>query len=78
MGGEIKDNELVCPYHGARFSTKGECTNLDRITCQHIIDTNYNNYAKKIHLYQYPCVERNGYIFIYLEIFKEKDTDLTN
>ena len=29
--------------------------NLERITCQHIIDSNYNNYAKKIHLYQYPC-----------------------
>ena len=40
MGGDIKDGELVCPYHGARFSSKGECTNLDRITCQHIVDTN--------------------------------------
>ncbi len=64
-GGEIVQGELVCPYHGARFSTKGECTNLDRITCQHIVDSNYKNYAKKIHLYQYPCVEKDGYIYIY-------------
>ena len=65
MGGEIKDGELVCPYHGARFSPDGECTNLDRITCNHIVDTNYDNYAKKIHLYQYPCREQDGYIYIY-------------
>ncbi len=64
-GGEIDNGELVCPYHGARFSSKGECTNLDRITCQHIVDTNYNNYAKKIHLYQYPVQEKDGYIYIY-------------
>ncbi len=65
QGGELKEGEIVCPYHGARFSTSGECTNLDRITCQHIVDTNYNNYAKKIHLYQYPCIEIDNYIFIY-------------
>ena len=26
-GGQIKEGELICPYHGARFSSKGECTN---------------------------------------------------
>tara|TARA_Y100001968_G_scaffold118117_2_gene107575 strand:- start:5 stop:1339 length:1335 start_codon:yes stop_codon:yes gene_type:complete len=65
IGGEINDGELVCPYHGARFSSKGNCTNIDRITCNHIVDTNYDNYAKKIHLFQYPCEERDGYIYIY-------------
>ncbi|WP_320676722.1 Rieske 2Fe-2S domain-containing protein [Prochlorococcus sp. MIT 1300] len=65
QGGQIKDGNIVCPYHGARFSTEGECTNLERITCQHIVDSNYNNYAKKIHLYQYPCIEVDGYIYIY-------------
>ncbi len=65
IGGDIKGGELVCPYHGARYSSKGECTNLDRITCQHIVDSNYNSYAKKIHLYQYPTIEKDGYIFIY-------------
>ena len=64
-GGEIKEGELVCPYHGARFSSTGACTNLDRITCSHIVESNYDNYAKKIHLSQYPCVEKDGYIYIY-------------
>ncbi len=65
IGGELKEGELVCPYHGARFSSKGECTNLDRLTCSHIVESNYDNYAKKIHLSQYPCVEKDGYIYIY-------------
>ena len=37
LGGEVINGQLVCPYHGARFSSQGSCTNLDRITCQHII-----------------------------------------
>ncbi len=63
-GGEIIDGELVCPYHGAKFSSTGKCTNLSRITCNHIVDSNYNNYATKIHLYQYLCKEVGDYIFI--------------
>ena len=65
IGGEVKDGELVCPYHGARFSSNGECTNLSRITCNHIVDDNYDNYASKIHLYQYICKEIGNYIYIY-------------
>ncbi len=64
-GGEVKEGELVCPYHGARFSSKGKCTNLSRITCNHIVDDNYDNYASKIHLYQYVCKEISDYIYIY-------------
>ncbi len=65
LGGQLINGQLVCPYHGARFSSQGSCTNLDRITCQHIIDSNYDNYAKSIKLLQYPCVEKEGYIYIY-------------
>ena len=65
LGGEVVNGQIVCPYHGARFSPQGRCTNLDRITCQHIIDSNYDNYAKSIKLLQYPCVEKGGYIYIY-------------
>ncbi len=65
LGGNVTGGQLVCPYHGARFSSEGDCTNLERITCQHIVDTNYDNYAKKIHVYQYPCIEVDGYIYIY-------------
>ena len=43
-GGSLISGELVCPYHGARFSSKGECTNLDRITCSLIVESNYDNW----------------------------------
>ncbi len=65
IGGQVIDGELVCPYHGARYSSEGKCTNLSKITCNHIVDDNYNNYASKIHLYQYICKEIGGYIYIY-------------
>ncbi len=65
IGGEVKGGELVCPYHGAKFSSDGKCTNLSRITCNHIVDSNYDNYASKIHLYQYICREIGDYIYIY-------------
>ena len=37
-GGSISNGELTCPYHGARFSSEGNCQNIDRITCSHIVD----------------------------------------
>ena len=66
--GDLYNGELTCPYHGAKFTSEGSCKNIDRLTCSHIIDSNYKNYAKKIHLYQYKTLEKDDYIFInYLE-----------
>ena len=66
--GDLYKGELTCPYHGAKFTSEGSCKNIDRLTCSHIVDSNYNNYAKKIHLYQYKTLEKDEYIFInYLE-----------
>ena len=42
--GSIINGEITCPYHGAKFSSEGTCQNLDRITCSHIVDNNYDNY----------------------------------
>jgi len=75
-GGSISNGEITCPYHGAKFSSEGSCQNLDRITCSHIIDNNYDNYAKRIHLSQYKAVENDNYIFVYFA--KKSETDLNN
>ena len=64
-GGDLNNGEITCPYHGAKFSSEGSCKNVDRITCSHIIDNNYESYAKKIHLYQYKTLEKDDYIYIY-------------
>jgi len=76
FGGTLSNGVITCPYHGAKFSSEGSCQNLDRITCSHIIDNNYDNYAKRIHLSQYKALEKNEYIFVH---FSEKSqTDLKN
>ena len=77
-GGTITNGELTCPYHGARFSSDGSCQNIDRITCSHIVDNNYDNYAKRIHLSQYKAVEKDNYIFINFTNKSEKDLNNIN
>jgi len=76
FGGTLSNGVITCPYHGAKFSSEGSCQNLDRITCSHIVDNNYDNYAKRIHLSQYKALEKNGYIFVHYS--KKSDTDLNN
>ena len=75
-GGSISNGEITCPYHGAKFSSSGSCQNLDRITCSHIVDNNYDNYAKKIHLSQYKALEKDDYIFVYFS--RKSETDLND
>ena len=75
-GGSILNGVITCPYHGARFSSKGNCQNLDQITCSHIVDDNYDNYAKKIHLSQYKTKENDDYIFVYFS--RKSETDLND
>ncbi len=75
-GGSISNGEITCPYHGAKFSSEGTCQNLDRITCSHIIDQNYDNYARRIHLSQYKTNENDDYIFVYFS--RKSETDLND
>ena len=65
QGGEIKSGEIICPYHGAKFSSDKTSKDPDRICCNQIVDSTYNTYARNIQLHQYPCVEKDGYIYIY-------------
>ena len=76
FGGTLSNGVITCPYHGAKFSPEGSCQNLDRITCSHIVDNNYDNYAKKIHLSQYKALEKDEYIFVHFS--KKSETDLNN
>ncbi|MFL0770899.1 MAG: Rieske 2Fe-2S domain-containing protein [Prochlorococcus sp.] len=75
-GGEIKENEIICPYHGARYSSESTGKNPDKVTCQYIVDARYANYAKRTHLYQYPCLEEGDYIYVYYTGKAKVDLDL--
>ena len=74
--GDLINGELTCPYHGAKFNSEGSCKNVDRLTCSHIIDSNYKSYAKKIHLYQYKTLVKDDYIFI--NYTENPETNLNN
>ncbi len=77
-GGSISNGVLTCPYHGAKFTSEGSCQNIDRITCSHIVDNNYDNYAKRIHLSQYKVLEIDGYVFIYFSDKAETNLNKIN
>ena len=64
-GGEVQNNEIICPYHGARFASDQNCSKLTNVNCQHIVDLKYENYAKNTYLLQYPCEEIEDYIYVY-------------
>ncbi len=64
-GGENINGEIICPYHGARYNTECDSNGPDKITCSHIVDSDYSNFAKHVHLRQYPCIEKGDYIYIY-------------
>ena len=75
-GGTISNGVITCPYHGAKFSSGGSCQNLNKITCSHIVDTNYDDYAKRIHLSQYKVLEKDCYIFVYFS--RRSETNLND
>ncbi|MFL0735325.1 MAG: Rieske 2Fe-2S domain-containing protein [Prochlorococcus sp.] len=64
-GGDIKNGEIICPYHGARFTSSSVNGDNETITCTHIVDKAYKNFAKHVNLFQYPCIEKGDYIYIY-------------
>ena len=64
-GGEVKNCEIICPYHGGRFSTNKKSNHPSKVTCQHIIDSRYIKHSESSHLFQYPCIEKDNYIYVY-------------
>ena len=64
-GGEVVGNEIMCPYHGARFASEESSKKLTNIACKYIVDSKYSNYAKNCYLLQYPCEEIDDYIYVY-------------
>jgi len=79
-GGEVISGEIVCPYHGARFTSESESNGCIKNRCQHIVDNAYQAYSSRICLKQYPCIEKGDYIYIYytgkatIEFDKSKNT----
>ena len=59
-GGWFKDNTIQCCYHGWQFDTKGTCKGIPALPPDNTID------ISKIKVFQYPCEEVSGTIWVYI------------
>ncbi len=58
--GWFKDCTIQCCYHGWKFDTNGVCKDIPALPPDNTID------FSKIKVFQYPCEEVNGTIWIYI------------
>jgi phenylpropionate dioxygenase-like ring-hydroxylating dioxygenase large terminal subunit len=58
--GRILGGEVECPYHGWRFSTDGQCTQIPSVLQDQDID------VTRIRVASYPLREQDGLIWIYM------------
>ncbi|HBX77222.1 MAG TPA: aromatic ring-hydroxylating dioxygenase subunit alpha [Acidimicrobiaceae bacterium] len=58
-GGQVINNCVRCPYHGWTFDSDGVCTDIPANKPGLPI-------PKKARVDTYPCVERYGYVFVFL------------
>jgi phenylpropionate dioxygenase-like ring-hydroxylating dioxygenase large terminal subunit len=65
-GGKVIGDCVQCPYHGWQFDSSGSCT---------IIPANKPGLPipKKARVDNYPCVERYGYVFVFLGDLPESE-----
>lgn len=57
--GKVKDNCLVCPYHGWAYSKDGKCTKIPQLSDKQAI-------PPKAHTQSYSCIEKYGLIWVNL------------
>lgn len=67
VGGKVEGNNLVCPFHGWKFNTQGDCVEIPY--CSKI--------PKRAQLQRYPVKEVNEAVFIYYSHdYREPEFDL--
>jgi phenylpropionate dioxygenase-like ring-hydroxylating dioxygenase large terminal subunit len=58
-GGKVVDGCIECPYHGWQYDSDGRCTKIPANRSGVPI-------PKKARIDTYPCIERYGYVFVFL------------
>jgi phenylpropionate dioxygenase-like ring-hydroxylating dioxygenase large terminal subunit len=59
--GRVEGRDIECCYHGWRFDVhSGTCTDIPSLTDDSRIK------PEKIHATYYPCVERDGYVWVFM------------
>ena len=57
--GRNEEDGLRCVYHGWKFDTTGACVDMPSEPAE-------SNFKNKVRTRAYPCVERNGVIWVYM------------
>ncbi|HEU0075417.1 MAG TPA: Rieske 2Fe-2S domain-containing protein [Dehalococcoidia bacterium] len=57
--GRNEEDGLRCVYHGWKFDVAGSCIDMPSEPAE-------SNFKTKVHAKTYPCVERNGVIWVYM------------
>ena len=66
--GRNEDNGLRCPYHGWKYDTSGQCTEVPS-------EPQASGFCKKIKLTSYPCIERGGVVWTYMGAPEQKPAE---
>ena len=56
--GEVKGDEIMCPYHGWRYDASGACTLIPQ--------SRFDSIPTKARVNSFPCVERYGLVWVAL------------
>ncbi len=65
-GGKVRNGCIECPYHGWQFDSSGHCTKIPA-------NREGLPIPKKARIDTYPCVERYGYVFVFLGDLPESE-----
>src|SRR3990172_9278991 len=57
--GRNEEDGLRCVYHGWKFDVTGACVDMPSEPAE-------SNFKNKVRVVSYPCVERNGVIWLYM------------
>src|SRR5689334_9250405 len=57
--GRNEEDGLRCVYHGWKFDVAGNCVDMPSEPAE-------SNFKNKVHTRAYPCIERNGIIWVYM------------
>ena len=67
--GRVEDCGIRCPYHGWKFDTTGQCTEVPS-------ESRDSGFAERVRLRAYPLVERGGVLWTYMGPPERKPDDL--
>ncbi|MEA5573350.1 aromatic ring-hydroxylating dioxygenase subunit alpha [Calothrix sp. UHCC 0171] len=68
--GWVRDNQIICRYHGWKFDTDGTCQEIPGLC--NVRNNSKNNH--KLNAISYPVIEQDNFIWVYCQVNEEPKT----